>query len=79
MTNCWLVVFRINVALAILQPYLDLEAGDNQSEIVAARPGIEPSDLLLASQELNNYTTTAPHDQLKPFEHVIGKKLNMRK
>ena len=26
-----LVVFRINVDLAIFQPYLDLEAGDNQS------------------------------------------------
>ena len=27
----WLVVLRINVDLAIFQPYLDLEAGDNQS------------------------------------------------
>ena len=27
----WLVVLRINVALAIFQPYCDLEAGDNQS------------------------------------------------
>ena len=27
----WLVVFRINVDLAIFQPYLDLDAGDNQS------------------------------------------------
>ena len=26
-----LVVLRINVNLAIFQPYLDLEAGDNQS------------------------------------------------
>ena len=25
----WLVVLRINVDLAIFQPYLDLEAGDN--------------------------------------------------
>ena len=27
----WLVVLRINVALAVFQPYRDLEAGDNQS------------------------------------------------
>ena len=27
----WLVVLRIYVALAIFQPYRDLEAGDNQS------------------------------------------------
>ena len=29
--NGWLVVLRINVDLAIFHPYLDLEAGDNQS------------------------------------------------
>ena len=41
--NCnWLVVFfRINVYLAVFQPYLDLDAGDNQSlKIQVARPGI---------------------------------------
>ena len=27
----WLVVLRIYVALAVFQPYHDLEAGDNQS------------------------------------------------
>ena len=27
----WLVVLRIYVALAIFQPYRDLEAGDNRS------------------------------------------------
>ena len=27
----WLVLMRINVALAVFQPYRDLEAGDNQS------------------------------------------------
>ena len=42
----WLVVLRINVDLAIFQPYLDLEAGDNQSlKIQVARPGIEPGPL----------------------------------
>ena len=29
----WLVVLRINVDFAIFQPYLDLEAGDNQMSI----------------------------------------------
>ena len=44
----WLVVLRINVDLAIFQPYLDLEAGDYQSlKIQVARPGIEPPVLLL--------------------------------
>ena len=39
----WLVVLRINVDLAIFQPYFDLEAGDKQSlKIQVARPGIEP-------------------------------------
>ena len=42
----WL--FLINVDLAIFQPYLDLEAGDNQSlKIQVARRGIEPPVLLL--------------------------------
>ena len=27
----WLVVLRIYVALAVFQPYRDMEAGDNQS------------------------------------------------
>ena len=40
----WLVDLMINVDLAIVQPYLDLEAGDNQSlQIQVARPGIEPN------------------------------------
>ena len=57
----WLVVFRINVDLAIFQPYLDLEAGDNQSlEIQVARPGIEPRSSGSASQELNHSATAAP-------------------
>ena len=35
----WLFVLRINGDLAIFQPYLDLEAGDNQSlKIQVARP-----------------------------------------
>ena len=28
---CWLVVVRIYIALAIFQPYRELESGDNQS------------------------------------------------
>ena len=58
----WLVVLRINVDLAIFQPYLDLEAGDNQSlKIQVARPGIEPRSSCSASQELNHSATTAPY------------------
>ena len=57
----WLVVLRINDDLAIFQPYLDLEAGDNQSlKIQVARPGIEPRSSCSASQELNHSATTAP-------------------
>ena len=57
----WLVVLRINVDLAIFQPYLDLEAGDNQSlKIQVARPGIEPRSSCSASQELNITATAAP-------------------
>ena len=57
----WLVVLRINVDLAIFQPYLDLDAGDNQSlKIQVARPGIEPRSSCSASQELNHSTTAAP-------------------
>ena len=60
----WLVVLRINVDLAIFQPYLDLEAGDNQSlKIQVARPGIEPRSSCSASQELNHSATAAPHMQ----------------
>ena len=60
----WLVgwlFLRINVDLAIFQPYLDLEAGDNQSlKIQVARPGIEPRSSCSASQELNHSATAAP-------------------
>ena len=57
----WLVALRIYVDLAIFQPYLDLEAGDNHSlKFQMARPGIEPRSSCSASQELNHSTTTAP-------------------
>ena len=61
-TGNWLVgCFMINVDLAIFQPYLDLEAGDNQSlKIQVARPGIEPRSSCSASQELNHSATAAP-------------------
>ena len=53
----WLVVLRIYVDLAIFQPYLDLEAGDNQSlKIQVARPGIEPGPLAPQAKSL----TTRP-------------------
>ena len=61
----WLVVLIINVDLAIFQPYLDLEAGDNQSlKIQVARPGIEPRSSCSASQELNHSATAAPIRQM---------------
>ena len=64
----WLVVLRINVDLAIFQPYLDLEAGDNQSlKIQVARLGIEPRSSCSASQELNHSATTAPDAFLTSF------------
>ena len=64
----WLVVLRINVDLAIFQPYLDLEAGDNQSlKIQVARPGIEPRSSRSASQELNHSATAAPSLFMKYF------------
>ena len=59
--NVWLVVLRIYVNLEIFHPYRDLEAGDNQSEIVAARPGIEPRTSCSASQELNHCIIAAPN------------------
>ena len=62
--GCWLVVLRINVDLAIFQPYLDLKVGDNQSlKIQVARPGIElrSSCSTNSSQpELNHSATAAP-------------------
>ena len=52
------LVVLINVDLAIFQPYLDLEAGDNQSlKIQVARRGIEPRSSCSASQELNHLAT----------------------
>ena len=57
----WLDVLRINVDLAVFPPYLDLEAGDNQSlKIQVTRPGIEPRTSCSASQELNHSATAAP-------------------
>ena len=52
---------RINVDVAIIQPYLDLKAGDNQSlKIQVARPGIEPRSSCSVSQELNHSAVAAP-------------------
>ena len=51
----WLVVLRIYVALAVFQPYRDLEAGD---KIQVARPEIEPRDLFL--RKPRSSLTTGP-------------------
>ena len=62
----WFGFLRIYVDLAVFQPYLDLEAGDNQSlKIQVARPGIEPRSSCSASQELNHSATTAPPNVLQ--------------
>ena len=59
---------RIYVDLAVFQPYLDLEAGDNQSlKIQVARPGIEPRSSCSASQELNHSATAAPSKDILSF------------
>ena len=57
----WLVVLKINVDVAIFQPYLDFEAGDDKSlKIQVERPGIKPRSSCSASQELNHSATAAP-------------------
>ena len=69
----WLVVLRINVDLAIFQPYLDLEAGDNQSlKIQVARPGMEPRSSCFASQELNHSATAAPMLRYNSFKCTVS-------
>ena len=58
----WFGLLRIYVALAVFQPYRDLEAGDNQSlKIQVARRGIEPRTSCSATQELNHSATAAPY------------------
>ena len=48
----WLVVLRIYVALAVFQPYRDLEAGDNQSLKFKWR-GRESNHMNLVKQRMN--------------------------
>ena len=56
----WMDVLKINIDLAIFQPYLDLEKGDNQSlKIQVARLGMEPRSSCSSSQELNHSATAA--------------------
>ena len=72
----WLVVLRINVDLAIFQPYLELEAGDYQSlKILVARPGIEPRSSCSASQELNHSAHAAPSTLVNGFVPDIFKRV----
>ena len=75
----WLVVLSINVDLAIFQPYLDLEAGDNQSlKIQVARPGIEPRSSCSASQELNHSATAAPKKKKKKKKKLDLHQINIQ-
>ena len=58
-SNFWfgLFFFRIYVDLAVFQPYLDLEAGDNQPlKIQVVRQGTEPGPLAPQAKSL----TTRP-------------------
>ena len=58
----WLVVLRTNVDLVIFQPYLDLEAGDNQSlKIRVARGGeSNPGPLAPQAKSLTTRPTLLP-------------------
>ena len=61
----WLVVVRINVDLAIFQPYLDLEAGDNQSlKIQVAMSACRESNPGPLAPQAKSLTTQPP---LLPF------------
>ena len=63
---------------AIFQPYLDLEAGDNQSlKIQVARSGIEPRSSCSASQELNHSATAAPYIQVINERLILCIKLKL--
>ena len=70
----WLVVLRINVDLAVFQPYRDLEAGDNQSLKFKWRGGeSNPGPLAPQAKSL----TTRPPPLPKPFlfkNHVLDQK-----
>ena len=56
----WLDVLRIYVALAIFQPYRDLEAGDKPiSKIVAAR--IEPRTSFSVGEKRKHYSIAVPN------------------
>ena len=57
----WLVVLRIYVALAVFQPYRDLEAEDNQSLKFKLRGGESNPGPLALQAELNHSVTTAPY------------------
>ena len=75
----WFGLLRIYVALAVFQPYRDLEAGDNQSlKIQVARRGIEPRTSCSASQELNQppLQVSEDHVSLNLFctTGTVGKK-----
>ena len=64
----WLVVLRIYVALAVFQPYRDLEAGDNQSLKFKWRGG-ESNHGPFASQAKS--LTTRPPPLLRPILNFI--------
>ena len=61
----WVFFFRIYVDLAIFQPYLDLEAGDNQSLRIHWRGrGSNPGSLASQAKSLTT-RPTLPHEWRK--------------
>ena len=57
----WLVVLRIYVALAVFQPYRDLEAGDNQSLKFKWQGGeSNPAPLALQAKRLTTQPRLLP-------------------
>ena len=71
--NGWLVELRIYVASAVLQPYRDLEAGDNQSLKFKwrSRRGIELRPLAPQAKSLNTRPPPLPFAKVKHFVFTI--------
>ena len=65
--------FFINVDLAIFQPYLDSEAGDDQSlKIQVARRGIKPGPLAPQAKSLTTRPPLLPCAQMKIIhKHIV--------
>ena len=64
--SVWFGLLRIYVALAVFQPYRDLEAGDNQSlKIQVARRGIEPGPLAPQAESLTTRPSIEENNKIR--------------